>query len=30
MAAYVVADTEIIDRALGERYRDLAQKSIAQ
>ncbi|MDE2228199.1 MAG: DUF1330 domain-containing protein [Alphaproteobacteria bacterium] len=30
MAAYVVSDTEIVDRALGERYRDLAQKSIAK
>jgi len=30
MAAYVIADTEIVDAALGARYRDLAQKSIAQ
>jgi uncharacterized protein (DUF1330 family) len=30
MAAYVIADTEIIDPVLGARYRDLAQKSIAQ
>jgi|SRR5579883_2941188 len=30
MAAYVIADTEIVDRAVGERYRDLAQKSITQ
>src|SRR3954469_4124158 len=30
MAAYVIADTEIVDAALAARYRDLAQKSIAQ
>jgi len=30
MTAYVISDTEIVDRALGERYRDLAQKSIAK
>jgi uncharacterized protein (DUF1330 family) len=30
MPAYVIADTEIIDPALGERYRELAQRSIAQ
>jgi uncharacterized protein (DUF1330 family) len=30
MVAYVIADTEIIDRALGERYRNLAQESIAK
>lgn len=30
MPAYVVSDTEIVDRALGERYRDLAKKSIAK
>jgi len=30
MAAYVIADTEIVDPAAGARYRDLAQKSIAQ
>ena len=29
MAAYVIADTEIVDPVLGARYRDLAQKSIA-
>ncbi len=30
MTAYVISDTEIVDRALGERYRNLAQKSIAK
>jgi uncharacterized protein (DUF1330 family) len=30
MAAYVIADTEILDPVLGQRYRDLAQKSIIQ
>jgi uncharacterized protein (DUF1330 family) len=30
MAAYVIADTEIIDPGLGARYRELAQRSIAQ
>jgi uncharacterized protein (DUF1330 family) len=30
MAAYVIADTEIIDPVLGARYRDMAQESIAQ
>ncbi|HEY6926188.1 MAG TPA: DUF1330 domain-containing protein [Steroidobacteraceae bacterium] len=30
MSAYVIADTEIVDPALGVRYRDLAQKSITQ
>lgn len=30
MSAYVIADTEILDSTLGARYRDLAQKSIAQ
>jgi uncharacterized protein (DUF1330 family) len=30
VAAYVVSDTEILDRALGERYRALAQESIAK
>jgi uncharacterized protein (DUF1330 family) len=30
MVAYVIADTQIIDRALGERYRRLAQASIAK
>lgn len=30
MAAYVVADTEVIDPQLGQRYRDLAQSSIGQ
>jgi uncharacterized protein (DUF1330 family) len=30
MTAYVIADTEIVDSVLVERYRDLAQKSIAQ
>lgn len=30
MAAYVIADTEIVDPALGARYRELAQKSIGQ
>ena len=30
MSAYVIADTEIVDPAAGARYRDLAQKSIAQ
>ncbi len=30
MSAYVIADTEIVDPTLGARYRDLAQKSIAQ
>lgn len=29
MAAYVIADIEILDPVLGPRYRDLAQKSIA-
>jgi uncharacterized protein (DUF1330 family) len=29
MAAYVIADTEIVDPGLGARYRELAQKSIA-
>jgi uncharacterized protein (DUF1330 family) len=30
VATYVVSDTEILDRALGERYRTLAQESIAK
>ena len=30
MAAYVIADTEIVDRTRGERYRELAQKTIIQ
>ena len=30
MVAYVIADTQIIDRALGEQYRKLAQESIAK
>lgn len=30
VSAYVIADTEIVDPVLGARYRDLAQKSIAQ
>jgi uncharacterized protein (DUF1330 family) len=30
MVAYVIADTQIIDRALGEQYRTLAQESIAK
>ena len=30
MSAYVIADTEIVDPDLGAKYRDLAQKSIAQ
>lgn len=30
MPAHVIADTESLDRTLGERYRDLAQNSIAQ
>lgn len=30
MVAYVIADAEIIDRALGEQYRKLAQESIAK
>jgi len=30
MAAYVIADTEIVDAALGRRYRDIAEKSIAR
>ena len=30
MTAYVIADTEIVDPALGRRYRDIAEKSIAR
>ncbi len=30
MVAYVIADTEIIDRTLGEQYRKLAQESIVR
>ena len=30
MTAYVIADTEVVDSVLVERYRDLARKSIAQ
>jgi uncharacterized protein (DUF1330 family) len=30
MTAYVIADTEIVDPVAGARYRELAQRSIAQ
>ena len=30
MTAYVIADTEIVDRVAGARYRELAQRSIEQ